>query len=142
MAGSGARRGLMGLVFGIASGVVAAALLAPKRRAESPGQHRPSTEAADVLLEIARAGAHALRWVSQKVTATQSDLQPDERVSAQIRSELGRRGIWSPRVDVTTVDGMVFLRGREADSVRAETIVGIAREVPGAIDVVDEIRRE
>ena len=67
---------------------------------------------------------------------------PDERISAHIRSELERRGIWTPRVDVTTVDGMVFLRGRESDSIRAETIVGIVRDVPGVIDVVDEIRRE
>jgi len=133
----------MGLVFGVASGIVAAALLAPKRRTASPGAHRPSTEAADALLEIARGAVQAGRWVSQRVTtATQSDLEPDERLTVQIRSELERRGIWSPRLDVTTVDGTVFLRGREADSVRAETIVGIARDVPGAIDVVDEIRRE
>ena len=82
------------------------------------------------------------RWVVDRLTPTQSGLLPDERLSFQIRSELERRGIWTPRLDVTTVDGAVFLRGSESEHVRAETIVSIAREVPGIIDVVDEIRRE
>lgn len=142
MAGPRTGRGLMGLVLGAAGGVVAAVLLAPKRRTETADPRRPSTEAADAVLEVVRTGVHAAQWVAARLTATRTGLPPDERVSAQIRSELERRGIWTPRIDVTTVDGMVFLRGRESDSVRAETIVGIAREVPGAIDVVDEIRRE
>jgi osmotically-inducible protein OsmY len=132
----------MGLVLGVVGGVVAALLLAPKRRTETGNGNRPGTDAADAVLEVVRAAVHAAQWVQARLTATQTGLQPDERISAQIRSELERRGIWTPRIDVTTVDGMVFLRGREGDSVRAETIVGIARDVPGALDVVDEIRRE
>jgi len=63
-------------------------------------------------------------------------------VSLRIRGELERRGIWTPRLDVTTVDGTAFLRGREADPGRVETIVNVARTVPGVLGVVDEIRRE
>jgi osmotically-inducible protein OsmY len=132
----------MGLVMGVAGGVVAAILLAPRKRTEAPDPHRASTEAADAVLELARTAVHGARWVGSLLSVTQTGLPPDERISTQIRSELERRGIWTPRLDVTTVDGMVFLRGRESDSVRAETIVGIAREVQGVIDVVDEIRRE
>ena len=135
-------RGLMGLVVGVAGGIVAALLLAPKRRTENTDGHRPTTDAAHAVLEVARAAVHGARWVVERLTPTQSGLLPDERLSLQIRSELERRGIWTPRLDVTTVDGAVFLRGRESDHVRAETIVSIAREVPGIIDVVDEIRRE
>jgi len=135
-------RGLTGLVLGVAGGIVAALLLAPKRRTEAGGGRRPSTEAADAVLGVARAAVHAMQWVQQRLTTTQTGLSPDERVSAQIRTALERRGIWAPRLDVTTVDGTVFLRGRESDSIRAETIVGIVRNVPGVDDVVDEIRRE
>jgi BON domain len=141
MAGTKAGRGLAGLVLGVVGGVVAAALLAPKRRTETADRRRPSTEAADAVLEVMRTAVHAARWVQARLTP-QAGLPPDERISAYIRSELEHRGIWTPRLDVTTVDGMVFLRGRESDTVRAETIVGIARDAPGVVDVVDEIRRE
>jgi osmotically-inducible protein OsmY len=134
-------RGFMGLILGVVGGIVAAVLLAPKRHSEV-GRRRKSTEAADALLEVARAAAHAGQWVQNRLLETQLELPPDERMSAQIRSELERRGIWTPRLDVTTVDGTVFLRGRESDSIRAETIVRIVREVAGVTDVVDEIRRE
>ena len=134
-------RGFVGLVLGVTGGIVAAVLLAPKRRTDI-GRRRKSTEAADVLLEVARAAVHAGRWVQDRLSATQPGLPPDERISSQIRSELERRGIWAPRLDITTVDGTVFLRGRESDAIRAETIVGIVREAAGVADGVDEIRRE
>jgi osmotically-inducible protein OsmY len=130
------------LVVGVAGGIVAALLLAPKRRTERADGHRPTTDAADAALEVARVAVHGARWIVNRLTPTQGGLLPDERLSVHIRSELERRGIWTPRLDVSTVDGAVFLRGRENDHVRAETIVSIAREVPGVIDVVDEIRRE
>jgi|SRR4051794_35638439 len=130
------------LAFGVASHIATALLLAPRRRGAWRRTHKPSTQAGDFLLEIARAGVHAGHWMAARATATQSDLPPDERLSQHIRTELEHRGIWSPRVDVTAVDGTVFLRGREADSIRADTIAGIARRVPGVVDVVDDIRRE
>jgi osmotically-inducible protein OsmY len=140
MAGTGRR--LMGVVVGVAGGIVAALLLAPKRRTESTNGHRPTTEAADAVLEAARAAVHAARWVQERFTPSQTGLPPDERLSAQIRQELERGGIWTPRLDITTVDGTVFLRGHESDAVRAETIASIVREVPGVVDVMDEVRRE
>jgi osmotically-inducible protein OsmY len=134
-------RGFMGLVLGVVSGIVAAILLAPKRRTDG-NRLRKSTEAADALLEVARTAVHAARWVGERLTIPQDGLPPDERVSAHVRAELETRGIWTPRLDITTVDGTVLLRGRESDAIRAETIVGIVRGVPGVEDVVDEIRRE
>ena len=142
MGGSKAGRGLVGVLLGVAGGLAAALLLAPKRRAEPGEARRPSTEAADAILEVGRRAVHIARWAQDRLSASQPGLAPDERVSAQVKTELERRGIWTPRLDVTTVDGMVFLRGRESDHVRAETIITIARDIPGAIDVVDEIRRE
>lgn len=138
---SSAGRGLMGLVLGVAGGIVAAVFLAPKRRTEAVGARHPSTEAADAVLAVARFAAHAVQWMRERFTPGETGLPPDERVSAQIRSELERRGIWTPRLDVTTVDGTVFLRGRESDSIRVETILSIVREVVGAENVMDEIRR-
>jgi osmotically-inducible protein OsmY len=134
-------RGFMGVILGVVGGIVAAVLLAPKRRTDG-GRRRKSTEAADAVLEVARTAVHAVRWVRERLTIPQNGLPPDERVSAQVRAELELRGIWTPRLDVTTVDGTVFLRGRESDSIRAETILSIVRDVSGVEDVVDEIRRE
>jgi osmotically-inducible protein OsmY len=67
---------------------------------------------------------------------------PDEKITDQVRTELERQGKASPRVDVTTVDGVVYLRGREPDAVRADGIVAVAHDIPGVTDVIDEIKRE
>lgn len=142
MAGSLGRR-ISGLMIGLAGGIVAAVLLAPKRRGDTT-RGRRTAAAADALLDAGRAALHMGQWVWRRASPARdfSGLPPDERVSLRIRGELERRGIWTPRLDVTTVDGTAYLRGREADPGRVETIVSVARTVPGVLGVVDEIRRE
>lgn len=142
MAGA-ARDGLAGLVVGIAGGVVAAILLAPKRRRDGSASRR-SAVVADAVLDLAHVAAEGGRslwgWVNSAQPA--SGLLPDERLTLHVRSELEGRGIWTSRLDVTTVDGTVYLRGRETDPARVETIVAMVHEVPGVTEVVDEIHRE
>ncbi len=147
--------GLVGLAVGIIGGVIAAILLAPKRREQTD-------ESTDGALVAASAGSRVLealissaldlleasvegyeRVLERIAAATESTgMMPDERVTARIHDELEARGIRSSRLDVTTVDGVVYLRGREPDGARIDTIVGIAEQVPGVTSVVDEIKRE
>lgn len=135
-----ARDGLTGLVVGIAGGIVAAILLAPKRR--KGGSSPRSAVVADAVLDLAHVTAESGRslwgWVSSAHPA--SGLLPDERLTLHIRSELEDHGIWSSRLDVTTVDGTVYLRGRETDPARLETVISMVRAVPGVTEVVDETR--
>lgn len=67
---------------------------------------------------------------------------PDEQLTDWLRAEYRRLGVNASRVDITTVDGVVYLRGRETDSVQVDTLVSLARSAPGSRDVVDEIKRE
>lgn len=69
-------------------------------------------------------------------------LMPDEQLTDWLRAEYRRLGVQAPFVDITTVDGVVFLRGRESDSVRVDTMVSVARSAPGFREVVDEVKRD
>ena len=141
MAGGLSRR-ISGVMIGIAGGIVAAVLLAPKRRDQTT-QGRRTAAAADAVLDAGRATTRMGQWLWRRTSRVRDFSGPprDERVSLRIRGELERQGIWTPRLDVTTVDGTAYLRGREADPGRVETIVRVARSVPGVLGVVDEIRR-
>jgi osmotically-inducible protein OsmY len=138
---------------GIIGGIVAAILLAPKRRQESdPGLDGATAGSGSKLLESAISGGLDLleaavegyeRVRERVTTATESSgLMPDERLTGRVQDELEARGVWSRRLDVTTVDGVVYLRGRELDTARADTIVNIAERMPGVQSVVDEIKRD
>ena len=137
------REGLLGLIVGVVGGVAAAVLLAPRRQrgAATSDTGKPASDTVLDLGERTIEGVQSL-WRGISQAQSRSGLMPDERISLRIKSEMDRRGIWNPRLDVTTVDGTVYLRGREADGARVETIVSLAREVPGVADVIDEIRRE
>ncbi|MBM2810432.1 MAG: hypothetical protein HW416_1191 [Chloroflexi bacterium] len=139
----GVRKGIVGLLVGVAGGAVAAMLLAPKRR-QSAAVSESSKAASDVMLDLGERTIEGVQSLWRGITAAQSTagLMPDERISLRIRSEMDRRGIWNPHLDVTTVDGTVYLRGRESDSARVDTIVSLVRQAPGVSEVVDEIRRE
>jgi osmotically-inducible protein OsmY len=132
----------MGLIVGVAGGALAAILLAPRRK-NGAGSRR-SAAVADAVLDFAHVAAEGGRSVLGWVSSVQpsSGLLPDERLTLRIRSELEDRGIWTTRLDVTTVDGTVYLRGREPDPARVDTIVGMVRAVPGVTEVIDEIHRE
>ncbi|MPZ13308.1 MAG: BON domain-containing protein [Chloroflexi bacterium] len=142
--GRGIRDGLVAMVFGVIGGIVAAVLLAPKRRQPGPPQEPARQPVADMLLDAAQAAVERAQamWRGAGLAPTDSGLLPDERISARIQSELQRLGIGPRLLDITTVEGTVYLRGREADPARIDTIVATARGVPGVVSVVDEMRRD
>lgn len=133
------RHGLLGLAVGLGTGIAAAVLLAPKRRT---GSSR-AAGAADCVLDLARGVLDWTQAVLRNINAggRASGLLPDERVTLRVQSELERRGIWNPALNVTTIGGTVYLRGREIDPVRATTVLRAVSEVSGVADVVDELRR-
>src|SRR5881396_1894006 len=59
----------------------------------------------------------------------------DEQLTDWLRAECRRLNVDASRVDVTTVDGVVYLRGHETDSALVDTLVSLARSAPGARDV-------
>lgn len=71
-----------------------------------------------------------------------SGIMPDEQLTDWLRAECRRLDVDVSRVDFTTVDGIVYLRGRETDPGLVDTLVSLARSAPGARDVVDEVKRE
>jgi hypothetical protein len=130
------------LAIAVARGIVAAVFLAPKRRGDKRHGGK-SAAVADAVLDAGRAAQRTLQllWSYANRGQELTGLPTDERAAMRIRAELERRGIWTPLLDVTLVDGTAYLRGREADPGRAETIVNVARTIPGVLAVVDEIRR-
>jgi hypothetical protein len=122
------RQGLLGLAIGVAGGILAGVVLAPKRKPVSDGSipgEAGGGFGGDVL---SRLGAGR-------------GLLPDERITERLRADLERQGTGS-RIDVTTVDGVVYLRGREPDPIKADEAVAAAYAIAGVRDVIDEIRRE
>ncbi|HZT09131.1 MAG TPA: BON domain-containing protein [Chloroflexota bacterium] len=124
------RDGIIGLVLGVSGGIVAGLLLAPRRqRSSQTGTEFGSDQASANVLSRLRGD-------------TGTGLLPDEQITLRVKRELEQRGQVAPRVDVTTVDRVVYLRGKEPDPIRADAIVAIAHDVSGVADVIDEIRRE
>ena len=66
---------------------------------------------------------------------------PDEQVTRDVRERLAAEGLTNPRVDVTTVDEVVYLRGRPGNAGEANAIVRIVENTPGVQRVVDELKR-
>jgi osmotically-inducible protein OsmY len=94
-------------------------------------------------VDAAQVGRDAVQTLLRRTGTTGSEgLLPDERLTLQIRDELEGLSLWTPRLDVTTVDGTVYLRGRDSNPERAEAVVHTIRGLEGVQDVVDEIRRE
>ena len=137
-----ARHGLIGVALGLGTGIAAALLLAPKRR--RPGSGLTAASAADAMLDSARGLFDCARsfWRTMRDAESARGLLPDERLTLRVRSDLERRAIWGPWLNLTTIDGAVYVRGRETDPTRAETVLRAVREVPGVVEVVDELRRE
>lgn len=134
------RHRLVGLAVGLGTGIAAAVLLAPKRRT---GPSRAAV-AADGALDFARGILDCTQAVlrNMRVGDRASGLMPDERLTIRVQSELERRGIWTTAINVTTIDGSVYVRGRETDPARAETVLRAVHEVPGVVEVIDELRTD
>jgi osmotically-inducible protein OsmY len=65
----------------------------------------------------------------------------DERVTRAVREALRERGLVNPRVDVTTVDGVTYLRGRPRDAAEAAAIAATVQATRGVQGVVNELKR-
>lgn len=89
----------------------------------------------------AAAGLGALRsWRQRAAAPAEPAVDPDERLTLRVRSELERRGLWNPTLDVTTVDGVVYLRGR-ATAAQADAVRAAIERVAGVRAVQDELKR-
>jgi len=96
--------------------------------------------------QVAQAGKPA-RWQPvggvEMAAATESSVESDQQITSSIVNALGtaqRQGrLKGFGVDVNTQDGRVFLNGRASSDEHRELITGLARQVPGVTDVVDEI---
>jgi hypothetical protein len=64
----------------------------------------------------------------------------DERVTRAVRDALREHGLVNPRVDVTTVDGMTYLRGRPRDAAEAAAIAATVQATPGVQGVANELK--
>jgi osmotically-inducible protein OsmY len=75
--------------------------------------------------------------------ATESSVERDREITGSIVAALGaaqRQGrLKGFGVDVNTQDGRVFLNGRASSDAHRELITGLARQVQGVVDVIDEI---
>ncbi len=65
----------------------------------------------------------------------------DERLTRRALARLAERGVVNPRLDVTTVDSVMYLRGAPRDAHEAEALVDVAETTPGVDRVVDELKR-
>jgi hypothetical protein len=67
-------------------------------------------------------------------------LLEDDRLTRVARARMLEREIDDVRVDVTTVDGVMYLRGRPRTARDAAAIVSVAEATPGVTQVVDELK--
>src|SRR5262249_61708260 len=64
----------------------------------------------------------------------------DERVTRAVRDVLRERRLVIPRVDVTTVDGTTYLRGRPRDAAEAAAIAAAVEATRGVQGVTNELK--
>ena len=67
-------------------------------------------------------------------------LLEDDRLTRVARARILDRDINDLRVDVTTVDGIMYLRGRPRTTQDANAIVDVAETTPGVTRVVNELK--
>jgi osmotically-inducible protein OsmY len=67
-------------------------------------------------------------------------LPHDEQLARAARERLAERGLANPRVDVTIVDGVAYLRGRARDAADVTAIVETVQQMPGLTGVVNELK--
>jgi osmotically-inducible protein OsmY len=115
--------------------MVAGWLTTPSGRA---GLHRLVDSAAAVglcpaaLSDTSRSGGAA--------SGSGRGLPADEQITWAARDALARQSLASRRVDVTTVDGVVYLRGKTDQAANGEAIAAVVAGVPGVERVVNELK--
>ncbi|HZR99475.1 MAG TPA: BON domain-containing protein [Chloroflexota bacterium] len=87
------------------------------------------------------AGADSLGRAGSADAARRYDgLLEDDRLTRVARARIQERDIDDLRVDVTTVDGVMYLRGRPRTARDAAAIVDVAETTPGVTKVVNELK--
>jgi hypothetical protein len=64
----------------------------------------------------------------------------DEQLARSARRRLAERALANPRVDVTIVDGVAYVRGRVPNAADAAAIAETVRATPGLSEVVNELK--
>jgi hypothetical protein len=64
----------------------------------------------------------------------------DEQLARSARGRLADRGLANPRVDVTIVDAVAYLRGRVSNAADAAAIAETVQATPGLTEVVNELK--
>jgi len=72
--------------------------------------------------------------------ASSTGLMPDEQLSRRVQEQLEAHGLWTEHLDVNTVDGVVYVRGRDESQARVDAITRMAHSVPGVAEVVNEMK--
>ncbi len=134
MASFGKPDGKKGFLIGLLAGLAVALLTAPERGERL--RHRIQ----EWLARISRSWLRTSPEPSLPGHAS-GGIMPDEQITLRVRRELQDRGLWLGHLDVNTVEGTVYLRGRSESSEQADAVVDAVRSVPGVRDVVDEIKR-
>jgi BON domain len=67
-------------------------------------------------------------------------LLEDDRLTRVARARILERDVDDLRVDVTTVDGVMYLRGRPRTARDAAAIMDVAETTPGVTTVVNELK--
>lgn len=93
------------------------------------------------LVGAASAAAATVVWRRATGRGARPALDPDEQVTWGVRAALEDRGLWEPTLDVTTVDRVVYLRGRAPQPERLEALLAVVRQVPGVAEVKDETKK-
>jgi osmotically-inducible protein OsmY len=67
-------------------------------------------------------------------------LLEDDRLTRVVHARILERNVDDLRVDVTTVDGVMYLRGRPRTARDAAAILDVAETTPGVLQVVNELK--
>ncbi len=102
------------------------------------------TVAAPAVAPIAKATPWQAPGAVQMAAATEATtVNTDREITSKIVSALStaqKQGrLKGFGVDVNTQEGRVFMNGRASNDAQRELITSLARQVPGVVDVVDEI---
>jgi osmotically-inducible protein OsmY len=63
----------------------------------------------------------------------------DAKITANVQAQLAQHDEIGPRVNVQTLNGVVYLNGSVSEGLQRETAESVASQTPGVAKVVDDI---
>lgn len=125
-----------GFLLGALGGWALGALAAPRSRGGLLG-----LAGLRGVLGAERSNGHQPRSGGEARSGRRTDgMLLDERLTRRAWERLAERGITDSRVDITTVDGVMYLRGRSRDAAEAMAVADVAETTPGVEQVVNELK--